>query len=194
MEPAPRQKATTKATVSPTITSTTAARPISAPSGIFLAMTQDAVVAHNLVHDTAYTGIVICGNEDRQLPFARNNTVEYNHIHHVMKVAGDGSGIYLSFPQAGWGALIRGNLIHDLGRGHGFTCNGLAGGECETTGSKKCHVRLGRVPECMPQERQYWVDNVFMKQGPPPQAVLEAIRARSGPRPSKDASGGGKTN
>jgi hypothetical protein len=85
--------------------------------GIFLALSQDAVIAHNLVHDTAYTGIDLTGDEDPKSSFARNNTLEYNHVHHVMKVAGDGAAIYLTFPQAGSGALIRGNLMHDTGRG-----------------------------------------------------------------------------
>jgi hypothetical protein len=85
--------------------------------GIFFGLIQNAVIAHNLIHDTAYTGLVLCGNEDPALPFAKDNLVEYNHIHHVMKVTVDGSGIYLSFPQAGWGALVRGNLFHDTGHG-----------------------------------------------------------------------------
>jgi hypothetical protein len=85
--------------------------------GIFFGLVQNAVIAHNLVHDTAYTGLVLCGNEDPALPFARDNLVEYNHVHHVMKVTVDGSGIYLSFPQAGWGAVVRGNLFHDTGHG-----------------------------------------------------------------------------
>ncbi len=163
--------------------------------GIFLGMSQDAVVAHNLVHDTAYTGIVICGNEDLKLPFARNNTVEYNHIHHVMKVTGDGSGIYLSFPQDGWGALIRGNLIHDVRRGHGLYLDGPAG----------CGVRNYRIENnvvygsdlflnaCLAKDN-VWMDNVFMEHGMPPKEVLEAIRAKVGPRPSKDAPGGDETN
>ena len=84
--------------------------------GIFLGLTQDALVAHNLIHDVAYAGIVLSGNEAPGPPFARNNTVEYNHIHDVMKVAVDGAGIYVSFPQADRGAAIRGNWIHDLRR------------------------------------------------------------------------------
>jgi hypothetical protein len=84
--------------------------------GIFVGLTQDALVAHNLVHDVAYSGIVLSGNEAPGPPFARNNTVAYNHIHDVMKVAVDGAGIYVSFPQADRGAVIRGNWIHDLRR------------------------------------------------------------------------------
>src|SRR5208283_3237677 len=83
--------------------------------GIFIGAAQEALVAHNLVHDTAYAGIVLSGNET-PLKLARNNTVEFNHIHHAMQVAVDGAGIYVSFPHEGWGAALRGNLIHDLVR------------------------------------------------------------------------------
>ncbi len=31
-----------------------------------------------------------------------------------MKAAVDGAGIYVSFPQAGWGAAVRGNWVHDI--------------------------------------------------------------------------------
>jgi hypothetical protein len=88
--------------------------------GIFSGMTQDSVFAHNLIHDIAYTGIVISGNEaPPTLMVAQNNLVEYNHIYNVMKATVDGSAIYLSFPQLGWGAVIRGNLMHDTGKGWG---------------------------------------------------------------------------
>jgi hypothetical protein len=155
--------------------------------GIFLGLAQEAVVAHNLVHDTAYTGIVICGNEDLKSPFSRNNTVEYNHIHHVMKVTGDGSGIYLSFPQSGWGTLVRGNLIHDLGRGHGVYLDGPSGHGVRNYRLEK-NVMYGSdvfLNGCLEKDN-VWVDNVFMKQGTPPQAVLEAIRAEVGCRPSNN--------
>jgi hypothetical protein len=85
--------------------------------GILFGLVQDTVIAHNLIHDIAYTGLVLCGNEDPKLPFAKNNRIEYNHIHHVMQVTVDGSAIYLSFPQAGDGAMVRGNLMHDTGHG-----------------------------------------------------------------------------
>ena len=74
------------------------------------------MVAHNLIHDVAYAGIVLSGDETPGPPHTKNNTVAYNHIHDVMKVAVDGAGIYVSFTQADRGALIRGNWIHDLRR------------------------------------------------------------------------------
>jgi len=66
--------------------------------GILFGLAQNAVISHNLIHDTAYTGLVLCGNEDPALAFAKDNLIEYNHIHHVMKVTVDGSAMYLSFP------------------------------------------------------------------------------------------------
>jgi hypothetical protein len=163
--------------------------------GIFLGLTQDAVVAHNLVHDTAYSGIVICGNEDPKLPFARNNTVEYNHIHHVMQVTVDGAGIYLSFPQGGWGTLVRGNLIHDLGHGHGVYLDGVFPRGVRNYRLEE-NVMYGSdlfLNACLAEDN-VWVDNVFVPQGAPPQAVLEAIRSKVGPRPSEHAPDGGKAN
>ncbi len=154
--------------------------------GIFLALARNAVVAHNLIHDTAYSGIVICGNEDPQLPFARDNTVEYNHIHHVMKVAGDGAGLYLSFPQAGGGALIRGNLIHDLGRGHGVYLDGPAGRGVSNYRIEG-NVMYGSDVFLRPEFKNdnTWVANVFLEQGTPPPEVLEAIQAQVGPAPQR---------
>ncbi|WP_044254940.1 right-handed parallel beta-helix repeat-containing protein [Rhodopirellula sp. SWK7] len=42
----------------------------------------------------------------------RNNLIEYNEIHNVMQILGDGNGIYVR--GAGAGNLIRGNYIHHL--------------------------------------------------------------------------------
>ena len=55
----------------------------------------------------------MAGNET-PLEFARNNTVEYNHIHDVLQTAVDGGGIYIGVSHEGWGALIRGNFVHDI--------------------------------------------------------------------------------
>ncbi|TWU44198.1 hypothetical protein Q31b_17340 [Novipirellula aureliae] len=42
----------------------------------------------------------------------RNNLIEYNEIHHVMQILGDGNGIYVR--GAGAGNVIRSNYIHHL--------------------------------------------------------------------------------
>ena len=43
---------------------------------------------------------------------SRNNLIEYNEIHHVMQILGDGNGIYIR--GCGPGNVIRRNYIHDL--------------------------------------------------------------------------------
>ena len=48
----------------------------------------------------------------RRFLHTRNNQIEYNEIHHVMEMLGDGNGIYIR--GAGPGNVIRRNYIHDL--------------------------------------------------------------------------------
>ena len=162
-------------------------------TGILFGLSQDAVIAHNLIHDTAYTGLVLCGNEDLSLPFAKNNTVEYNHIHHVMKVTVDGSGIYLSFPQAGWGALIRGNLIHDVGRGHGVYLDGVFHRGVKNYRLEKNLMYGGDVfLNACDAKDNVWIDNVFTKDATPPKAALEALQSQAGPIGLKQSEGDAK--
>ena len=83
--------------------------------GIDVTFTHESTIAHNLIHDTAYCGLVVIGNVPNNDPqLARDNTIEYNHIYNAMKVCTDGAGIYVMLPQAGRGAAIRGNLIQDV--------------------------------------------------------------------------------
>jgi hypothetical protein len=168
--------------------------------GVFVGITQHAVVAHNLIHDISYSGIVLSGNEDKTLPFAGDNAVEYNHIHHVMKTAVDGAGIYVSFPQARSGAAIRGNLIHELrhnpfnSRPQGpwsspgiyldavrqeYGCRGyhFEKNVVYRTGTPLFFCQCGK-------EGNVWLDNVFQTDGDPPREVLEAIEAKAGLEPA----------
>jgi hypothetical protein len=167
--------------------------------GIFLAMAQGAVVAHNLIHDISYAGIVVGGNEDNNLPFARNNTVEYNHIYAVMKVAVDGAGIYASFFHADRGCLIRGNLIHDVrhnpvARLDGVFCFGIYLDGVDFRFITKDYrfennvvYRNAGVPlflwKCRKQDNA-WLDNLFQKEGTLPQEFIEAVQARAGLEPA----------
>jgi Right handed beta helix region len=167
--------------------------------GIFMGLTQEAVVAHNLIHDVAYSGIVLSGNEAPGPPFAKNNTVEYNHIYDVMKVAVDGAGIYVSFPQADRGAAIRGNWIHDLRRN---PANPRDAGPWSAAGIYLDGVRpeLGCRGYRFEKNVVYrtenplffcqcsangntWQDNVFEKDTPPKQR-LEAIASEAGLEPA----------
>ena len=164
--------------------------------GIFVGLAQEAVVEHNLIHDMAYAGIVLSGNEDKLLPLAGDNVVAHNHIHHVMKTAVDGAGIYVSFPQAGSGASIRGNWIHDLrparfnSRNAGpWACPGIyLDGVRMHLGCKGYHFRGNVVYRCgrplflnqCRKEDNTWRENVFQKDAPS-RRVLEAIGASAGP-------------
>lgn len=167
--------------------------------GIFVGLTQEVLVTHNLVHDTAYAGIVLSGNET-PLKFARDNTVEFNHIHHAMKTAVDGAGIYVSFPHEGSGAVIRGNLIHDLAR-NPFNPGGGGGQDaagiyldgvrpnlgCKTYLFENNVVYQTANPLFLNQckkEDDVWRDNTFVEKGTPPKEVLEAIQAKAGLEPA----------
>jgi len=163
--------------------------------GIFLGITQEAMVAHNLIHDIAYNGIVLSGNET-PLKFARNNTVEYNHIHDVLQTAVDGGGIYLCFPHEGWGAVIRGNFLHDIRH------NGVAGGNgsngfflddvtqalrlknYQFVSNVICNVQDGAVRmDKSHQTDLTWIDNTF-SDGSVARELVDAMQTRAGLEPA----------
>ncbi len=174
--------------------------------GILAGAMQESVIAHNLIHDISYTGIVLSGYEVPDPPLAGNNQVEYNHIHHVMKVAQDGAAIYVSFPQADRGAVIRGNLIHDTGhRGQwngqycgGLYTDGISGlcGPCAGYQFINNVVYHSDAPLMVPRkefESLLWIDNLtyrgtaglFSDAGDePPTELLEALESRAGLEPA----------
>ena len=148
-----------------------------------------------MIHDIAYKGIVLTGNET-PLTFARNNTVEYNHIHDVLQTAVDGGGIYLSFPHEGWGAVIRGNFVHDIRH------NGVAGGNgsngfflddvtqalrlknYQFASNVICNVQDGAVRmDRSHQTDLTWIDNTF-SDGSVPLELVAAMQARAGLEPA----------
>ena len=96
--------------------------------GVFAGYTEGTVIAHNEITGLPYSGISVGwgwgeedaggGNPAYEQPFkydtptpAKNNRIEYNHIHGVMGKTLDGAGIYTlgNMP----GTVIRGNHIHD---------------------------------------------------------------------------------
>ncbi|MCX7014103.1 MAG: right-handed parallel beta-helix repeat-containing protein [Candidatus Sumerlaeota bacterium] len=108
--------------------------------GIYVSMSSENHIAHNLIHNTPFNAIALTGVKfwllkDRSnresllvrydeigndysfkavLPFihTRNNLVEYNEIHHAVGELGDDNGVYLN--TCGPGNVIRRNYIHDL--------------------------------------------------------------------------------
>jgi hypothetical protein len=96
--------------------------------GIFGGYTQGTRIAHNAIYDMPYSAISLgwgWGEEDAGggapnyvQPYtydtptpARDNRIEFNHIHHVMQQLNDGGAIYTLGNQPG--TIIRGNHLHD---------------------------------------------------------------------------------
>ena len=61
------------------------------------------LIAHNLIHHTPYNGMSLSGSGD--------NVIEYNEMHHVVEVLGDGNAIYIVTNQKN---MIRYNYMHDM--------------------------------------------------------------------------------
>ena len=85
--------------------------------GIWIGHTQRTTVAHNEICELPYGGISVGWTWNPQPTQAKENIIEYNHIHHVIKDMADSGGIYtLGFQP---GTVLRGNLIHDVEKTHG---------------------------------------------------------------------------
>jgi len=98
--------------------------------GVFCGYTDGTVIAHNEIFDLPYTGISVgwgwgmpdAGGGAYASPkvwdtptVSGNNRIEYNHIHHVMRLRNDGGAIYTLSRQPG--TIVRGNYIHNNGPG-----------------------------------------------------------------------------
>jgi hypothetical protein len=98
--------------------------------GVFAGYTEGTLIAHNEIASLPYSGISVgwgWGEEDAgggapnyYMPYkyatptpAKNNRIEYNHLHDLMCQSNDGGAIYTlgNMP----GSVIRGNHIHDNG-------------------------------------------------------------------------------
>ena len=94
--------------------------------GIWLGFGTDIVVSNNEIFDHPYTGISVGWQWNPVPSSSRNNTISGNHIYDVMKMLGDGGGIYTLGYQPG--TVIKDNRIHDILRSelnHASPNNGM---------------------------------------------------------------------
>lgn len=81
--------------------------------GIWVAQSYGNVISHNAVHDFNYSGLSIGWNWGDEPNRCHHNTIEFNHVHHVMRgVLSDGGAIYTLGTSPG--SIIRNNLFHDV--------------------------------------------------------------------------------
>lgn len=84
--------------------------------GILSRHAAGTVIAHNHIHDVVYSGISCGWCWDYGEHVARDIRIEKNHVHHLgQDWLGDMAGIYLLGVQPG--TIVRGNYVHDIGRG-----------------------------------------------------------------------------
>jgi hypothetical protein len=80
--------------------------------GIWCGLTAETLLKNNEIHNLPYTGISMGWMWSPEATPCRDNTIEQNHIHHIMQKLSDGGGIYMLGLQPG--SKIVGNHIHDI--------------------------------------------------------------------------------
>lgn len=117
-----------------------------------------------------------------------------------MEVTVDGAGLYITLAHYGQGTLIRGNLIHDtqwntFGRGEvpsgihdTIPCHGLYldGNNTGCRYENNVVFRNAGGPLLFGSKKEYntWIDNLFQKNGTPPQEFIAAMQAWAGLEPA----------
>ncbi|HIA46522.1 MAG TPA: hypothetical protein EYN96_00785 [Candidatus Hydrogenedentes bacterium] len=81
---------------------------------VFDAFARATRIAHNVIHDTPYTGISVGFRWNESETSQRDTTIEYNHVYDTMKMLTDGGCLYTLGYQPG--TIIRGNTFHDAHR------------------------------------------------------------------------------
>jgi hypothetical protein len=146
--------------------------------GVWVGFAEGTVVAHNLIHTLPYSGISVGWQWNSEPTPCKNNTIEFNHIHHVMNRLGDGGGIYT----LGWqpGTVIRSNLIHDVKRSQlaqaapnngMFIDEGSKGFLFESNVIYKTSGEPIRFNQCQ-RDWHTWKDNTLGQEAPCPKAGL----------------------
>lgn len=80
--------------------------------GIWCGLTAETTIRNNEICDLPYTGISVGWMWSPQPTPCRDNTIEGNHIHHIMNILSDGGGIYMLGLQPG--SKLMKNRIHDV--------------------------------------------------------------------------------
>jgi hypothetical protein len=80
--------------------------------GIWAGLVAKTKIHHNEIRNLPYTGISIGWMWNPTPTPCRENTIDANHIHHIMNKLSDGGGIYCLGLQPK--SLITNNLIHDV--------------------------------------------------------------------------------
>jgi hypothetical protein len=80
--------------------------------GIWCGLTAETIIKNNEVFNLPYSGISVGWMWSPEPTPCRKNTIEGNHIHHIMNILSDGGGIYMLGLQPG--SVIRNNHIHDV--------------------------------------------------------------------------------
>ena len=81
--------------------------------GVWIAQSSHNEIRHNEIHDFNYSGMSIGWNWSTAANRTHHNTVDSNHIHHVVRgMLSDGAGIYTLGTQTG--TVLSNNHIHDV--------------------------------------------------------------------------------
>ena len=80
--------------------------------GIWCGFTAETTIKNNEIADLPYSGISIGWEWSPAETPCRNNVIDGNHIHHILKVLSDGGGIYMLGLQPG--SKLINNHIHDV--------------------------------------------------------------------------------
>lgn len=80
--------------------------------GVWCGLTAETVIKNNEIFNLPYSGVSVGWMWSPEPTPCRQNTIDGNHIHHIMNILSDGGGIYMLGLQPG--SIIRNNHIHDV--------------------------------------------------------------------------------
>lgn len=81
--------------------------------GVWVAQSSHNVISHNEIHDLNYSGMSIGWTWGDEPNRCHDNTIEYNHVHHVVRgELSDAGAIYTLGISTG--SVIRNNVFHDV--------------------------------------------------------------------------------